>query len=221
MPDHLIKPHGGDLVDLLVDDTRAAELRETSRDWPSWDLTDRQVHDLELLLTGGFSPLRGFMARADYESVVESMRLADGTLWPMPITLDVTESFADSLEPDQKIALRDSEGVMLAALTVSDVWTPEKRREAEAVFGTANAEHPAAGYLFNEANPVYVGGTLEGIQRPVHYDFRQLRLPLPKCGPGSPSWGGARWWRSRPATRCTVPTLNSPGGPQRKSARTY
>ncbi|NOY56955.1 MAG: bifunctional sulfate adenylyltransferase/adenylylsulfate kinase [Actinobacteria bacterium] len=176
MTDHLIKPHGGELVDLLVDEARAAELKEASRDWPSWDLTDRQVHDLELLLTGGFSPLRGFMARDDYEPVLETMRLADGTLWPIPITLDVTESFAEGLETGGKIALRDSEGVMLAALTVSDVWTPDKHREAEAVFGTANPEHPAVGYLFDAANPVYVGGTLEGVQRPVHYDFRQLRL---------------------------------------------
>ncbi|HDK45316.1 MAG TPA: adenylyltransferase, partial [Actinobacteria bacterium] len=110
MPDHLIKPHGGELVDLLVDEARTAELKEASRDWPSWDLTDRQVHDLELLLTGGFSPLRGFMSREDYEPVLESMRLADGTLWPIPITLDVTESFAEGLEAGQRIALRDTEG---------------------------------------------------------------------------------------------------------------
>jgi len=176
MPDHLIKPHGGELVDLLVNEDRATELKEASRDWPSWDLTDRQVHDLELLLTGGFSPLEGFMSRTDYEPVLEEMRLAGGTLWPMPITLDVTESFAADLEPGRKIALRDSEGVMLAALTVSDVWEADKDREAQAVFGTTNPEHPAVGYLLNTANPFYVGGTLEGVQRPVHYDFRQLRL---------------------------------------------
>ncbi|NIA24045.1 MAG: bifunctional sulfate adenylyltransferase/adenylylsulfate kinase [Gammaproteobacteria bacterium] len=176
MTDHLIAPHGGTLVDLLVDEARATELKEASRDWPSWDLTDRQVHDLELLLSGGFSPLRGFMTRADYEPVLETMRLADGTLWPMPITLDVTESFAKDLETGHRIALRDSEGVMLAVLTVSDVWTPDKHHKAEAVFGTSNPEHPAVGYLFNTANPVYVGGTIEGVQRPVHYDFRQLRL---------------------------------------------
>ncbi len=176
VPDHLIKPHGGELVDLVVDEDRAAELKEASRDWPSWDLTDRQLYDLELLMTGAFSPLRGFLGQADYDSVVDTMRLGDGTLWPMPITLDVTAEFADGLESGSRVALRDAEGVMLAALTVSDIWTPYKQREAEGVFGTASAEHPAVDYLFNTAGDVYVGGQVEAIQRPVHYDFRALRL---------------------------------------------
>ncbi len=174
MSDHLIEPHGGVLVD-PIDHGRADDLKEASRDWPSWDLTDRQVNDLELLLNGGFSPLMGFMGRADYETVLDEMRLADGTLWPMPITLDVAEAFADGLDPGGTIALRDPEGVMLAALTVSDVWTPDRQHEAQEVFGTTNAEHPAVDYLFHQANPVYVGGTLQGVQLPVHYDFRSLR----------------------------------------------
>jgi hypothetical protein len=87
---------------------RAAELKGHSKDWPSWDLTARQLCDLELLMSGGFSPLRGFMNRADYEGVCHNMRLASGTLWPMPITLDVTEEFAKKLTPgSSKIALRD------------------------------------------------------------------------------------------------------------------
>jgi len=174
MSDHLIEPHGGVLVD-LIDHERADDLKEASRDWPSWDLTDRQVNDLELLLNGGFSPLRGFMGRADYETVLDGMRLADGTLWSMPITLDVTEAFADGLDPDGTIALRDPEGVMLAALTVSDVWSPDLQREAQEVFGTTNTEHPGVDYLFHQANSVYVGGMLQGVQLPVHYDFRSLR----------------------------------------------
>jgi sulfate adenylyltransferase len=174
MSDHLIEPHGGVLVD-LIDRGRANDLKEASRDWPSWDLTDRQVNDLELLLNGGFSPLTGYLGRADYEAVLDGMRLADGTLWPMPITLDVTEAFADGLESGGTIALRDPEGVMLAALTVSDVWTPDRQHEAQEVFDTTSTEHPAVDYLFNLANPVYVGGTLRGVQLPVHYDFRALR----------------------------------------------
>ena len=93
---HLIAPHGGELVQLQVPPARAAELKAHSKDWPSWDLTARQLCDLELLMSGGFSPLRGFMNRADYEGVCHNMRLADGTLWPMPITLDVSEEFAGS-----------------------------------------------------------------------------------------------------------------------------
>jgi sulfate adenylyltransferase len=174
--DHLIAPHGGELVDLLIDAERASELREASRDWPSWDLTDRQICDVELLVNGAFSPLTGFMSQADYESVRDDMRLADGTLWPMPITLDVSEEFAEGLGEGDTIALRDPEGVMLAALHVEDVWRPDKDSEAESVFGTTNEEHPAVAYLMHKAGPVYVGGRVEGIQLPVHYDYTGIRM---------------------------------------------
>jgi len=76
MSDHLIAPYGGVLVDLVTEPERARELQKQSRDWPSWDLTPRQLCDLELLLSGGFSPLRGFMGRADHDGVVSDMRLA-------------------------------------------------------------------------------------------------------------------------------------------------
>ena len=128
---HLIAPHGGELIQLQVPAARAAEIKAQSKDWPSWDLTARQLCDLELLMSGGFSPLRGFMNRADYEGVCHNMRLADGTLWPMPITLDVSEEFARKLTPgSSKIALRDAEGVMLAVLHVEDVWQPDRKAEA-------------------------------------------------------------------------------------------
>jgi len=93
-----VPPHGGELVDLSVGEERAAELKAQSRHFPSWDLTPRQVCDLELLLSGAFSPLRGFMTKADYESVCYSLRLTTGVLWPMPVTLDVSERFAKSLK---------------------------------------------------------------------------------------------------------------------------
>jgi sulfate adenylyltransferase len=174
---HLIPPHGGELIDLVAQPHRIAELKSQSKEWPSWDLTGRQLCDLELLLTGGFSPLRGFMTRADYEGVCHNMRLADGTLWPMPITLDVTEEFAKKLTPGtSKVALRDPEGVMLAVLNVEEVWQPDRKAEAQAVFASTSAAHPGADYTINKANPWYVGGTLEGTQLPSHYDFRNLRL---------------------------------------------
>ena len=114
---HIIAPHGGELTDLVASPERTAELKAHSREWPSWDLTPRQMCDLELLLSGGFSPLRGLMPRADYEGVCNNMLLGSGVLWPMPITLDVTEDFAKKLTPgSSKIALRDAEGVMLAVL---------------------------------------------------------------------------------------------------------
>ena len=175
MTDHLIPPHGGTLVDLIVDEDRAAELKTASRDWPSHDLTPRQLCDLELLLNGGLSPLTGFMVRGDYERVCSDMRLADGTLWPMPITLDVAEELASKLEPGSHLALRDPEGVMLAVLHVEDVWRPDREAEAAAVFGTTNPEHPGVAHLLDGTRPWYVGGTLSGLQPVTHYDYRLLR----------------------------------------------
>lgn len=174
---HLIPAHGGELVQLIASDERSAELKSHSREWPSWDLTGRQLCDLELLLSGGFSPLRGFMTRADYEGVCHNMKLASGLLWPVPITLDVTEDFAKKLQPgSSKVALRDPEGVMLAVLHVEEVWQPDRKEEAKAVFSSTSAAHPGADYAINRSNPWYVGGRLEGLQLPSHYDFKTLRL---------------------------------------------
>ena len=174
---HLIPAHGGELVQLIVPAERAAELKAHSREWPSWDLTARQVCDLELLLSGGFSPLRGFMTKKDYEGVCHNMRLASGAIWPIPITLDITEDFAKKLTPGtSKVALRDAEGVMIAVLHVEELWQPDRKEEAKSVFGTTSTVHPAVDFLLNRSNPWYVGGKLEGIQEPSHYDFKALRL---------------------------------------------
>ncbi len=175
MSHNLIEPHGGALTDLMVDQARAEEIKAVSRDWPSLDLGDRQICDLELLLNGGFSPLTGFMTKAEYDGVCADMRLPDGTLWPIPIVLDISEELGARLEPGSRLALRDPEGVMLAVLHVEDRWTPDREREAELVYGSRNPEHPGVNELLNGTNPVYVGGRLEGVQLPVHYDFRPLR----------------------------------------------
>src|SRR5690554_6156439 len=112
-----IQPHGGGPVDLRVGAERAEALKQASRDFPSLTLSQRQVCDLELLMNGGFAPLRGFMDPAAYDGVVERLRLPDGTLWPIPIVLDVPARFADKLQPGTPIALRDAEGFMPAVLT--------------------------------------------------------------------------------------------------------
>ncbi|MBM4033465.1 MAG: bifunctional sulfate adenylyltransferase/adenylylsulfate kinase [Planctomycetes bacterium] len=175
MPSHLTPPHGGKLVDLMATPDRAQELKGLAQEAPSWTLTPRQTCDLELLLNGGFSPLTGFLRRKDYDGVCLRMRLADGTLWPIPVTLDVTEEAAGKLAPGQLLFLRDLEGVALAALHVEEVWKPELALEAQEVYGTLNAEHPTVGHLLKKSNPCYVGGRVEGLQAPSHYDFVGLR----------------------------------------------
>ncbi|MCW9057771.1 MAG: bifunctional sulfate adenylyltransferase/adenylylsulfate kinase [Gammaproteobacteria bacterium] len=172
--EYFVPPHGGRLVSRLVDADGAEHLKDESKDFPSLTLTQRQTCDLELLLSGGFSPLESFMDKAAYEGVVDNMRLPDGTLWPMPIVLDVPAAFAAKLQPGLRIALRDAEGFMPAVLKVWDIWQPDKRREAEAVYGTTSDQHPGVRYLYEQVKDTYISGTLEGIQLPVHFEFQTL-----------------------------------------------
>lgn len=175
MTTSLIESHGGELCNLYVSEERKKELKSLLINYESWTLTDRQVCDLELILNGGFSPLKGFLNKKDYDSVVKNMRLADETLWTMPITLDITKEISDKLSQGTKLVLRDKEGFPLAILHIGDIWEPDLKAEAKAVFGTVDETHPAVNYLLNFTNPVYVGGTLEGMTAPKHYDYQGLR----------------------------------------------
>lgn len=161
--------------DLFLGADAAEAARAASRDWPSWDLTARQLCDLELLMVGAFAPLDGFMDEATYASVCQDMRLPSGALWPMPICLDVPEDFAEGVAPGQSVALRDAEGVMLAALHVTAKYRPDREAEAKSVFGTTDQAHPGVAHLLSRTHPVYLGGRIEALQAPGHYDFRHLR----------------------------------------------
>jgi sulfate adenylyltransferase len=188
----LIEPHGGALRVLYLPNEDAAAFRPEAAEYPAWNLTQRQLCDLKLLLNGGFSPLSGFLGEEDYEQVLGRMRLADGRLWPIPITLDVSPKFADGLRPGQRIGLRDPEGFLIAAMTVESIWQPDRRREAEAVFGTADETHSGVDYLLNQMHPVYLGGPLVGITRPVEYDFAQLRDDPKELRAKFERWGWQR-----------------------------
>lgn len=143
---------------------------------PSLTLTPRQLCDLELLLNGGFAPLTGFMGQADYNAVVDHMRLADGTLWPIPITLDVNWQVAEHLRSGSYLGLRSREGILLAILEITDVWQPNRNREAVEVYQSADINHPGIDYLLNHTQDFYVGGNVYGFKMPVHYNFQHLRL---------------------------------------------
>ena len=170
-----VEPHGSDrLIDLQAVPDRAEELKKISGSFPSVTLSQRQLCDLELLMNGAFTPLTGFMGQAAYESVLDSLSLPDGTLWPVPVVLDVTAQMAEKLSVGDRLALRDSEGFMPAVLTVEDIWQPDRRNEAERVYGTADVSHPGVRYLLDKVNPVCVGGRVEGVQAPMHHDFENL-----------------------------------------------
>ena len=165
-------PYGGTLVNLLVDDARAAEMKATAKDYPSQTLDERALCDLELLTVGGFSPLTSFMGQKDYERVVAEARLADGTLWPLPITLPVT--VGNGVEVGKPLALRDVYGNLLAFLHVTEIYEYDKAKEAVGAYGSTDAKHPSVAYL-NKQPGHYAAGKLEVIRVPPHYDFVELR----------------------------------------------
>jgi len=142
----------------------------------SWFLTDRQLCDCEMLLDGSFHPLNYFMVKGDYESVLKSMRLLNGALFPIPITLDVDKNFSEQISIGDKIILREKEGFKIAYMTIESIWKPDLKREAELVYSTTDITHPAVNYMFNISNDVYIGGKVEKIALPNHYDYREYRL---------------------------------------------
>ncbi|KAJ2722838.1 Sulfate adenylyltransferase [Coemansia sp. Benny D115] len=172
-------PHGGILKDLHVRDAPIQkELQAEAENLPAVTLTERQLCDLELILNGGFSPLEGFLTQAEYESVVSNSRLPDGTLWTMPIYLDIARSELDRLgvTPGSRLALRDPrDDRVLAIITVSDLYTVDRAREAELVYGANDQAHPAVHYLFHETRDTLVGGSVQAVDVPQHYDYVAIR----------------------------------------------
>ena len=172
---HLIEPHGGQLCELMVTEVQKKKLQKESLQYANLTLNDRQLCDLEMLLNGGFSPLNGFLGKADYDSVLAKNRLSDGTVWPIPITLDVSEDFSKELNVDDKVVLRDHEGVALGVMLISDKWSPNLQKEAQEVYGSSDITHPAVDYLLNHSGNIYLGGEIQGLEYPRHYDYQPLR----------------------------------------------
>lgn len=162
---------------LIVHFRRVETLREQAINYFTLDLSGRQLCDLELLLNRGLYPLSGFMNQEQYNSVLDSMRLPDGTVWPIPLCLDITESTAEKVSVGDTIALNDQEGFLLATLKIEEIWKPDKQKEAIAVYGTDDASiHPGVMHLYDRVGSYYISGKIEGVSLPIHYDFQQLRL---------------------------------------------
>ncbi len=187
------KAHGknGELVNLIVDSRDSDLLKKRATTLADVVLNDRQLCDFELLATGAYSPLKGFMTQADYETVLEKMRLSTGELWPVPICLDVPETLVKKLKSIQSyqnsfkhseptisnsyVMLRDQEGFILGRMRVEDIWSIDRDREAMTFYGTKDTTHPGVNYLYNRSGTFYIGGTIEAMNLPIHSDFRQLR----------------------------------------------
>lgn len=169
------RPHGKKLVNLLVGNDRIKPLKDISFNLKDIILNDRQICDFELIATGAFSPLNGFMVRSNYESVLDRMRLQNGLVWPIPICLDVSKIQADNLEAGQSVTIRDQEGFLLAIMHLEDIFLIDKKKEAKLLFGTQDIGHPGVNYLFNNTGDYYIGGKLDVLSLPLHADFRQIR----------------------------------------------
>ncbi|MBZ0104063.1 MAG: adenylyl-sulfate kinase [Sulfuricella denitrificans] len=171
----LIPPYGGELVDLMAEGERREALLRSAAVLPALTLNSRQLCDLEQLLNGALSPLRGYMGRADFDRVLTEMQLVDGTFWPLPVALDIGPGQASSLQPGNRIALCDSAANRLAVLTVSDIWKADREREAHQIH---DKEQTAEGVRIDLAQlgSHYAGGLLEGLALPSHEDFSALRL---------------------------------------------
>lgn len=169
----LITPYGGRLVDLVLPVEAREELKHYAASLPYIQLSERALCDLELLATGGFSPLETFLGREDYEPVLEEMRLSDGTLFPIPVTLTISKD--SSLKLDDEVALRDSYNNLLALVRVIEVFDWDRDREARAVCGTIDPRHPLVAEM-NSWGDLCITGPLRVLDLPPRYDFRKLRM---------------------------------------------
>ena len=163
------------LINLLVSEERHAVLKNLSATMTDIILNDRQICDFELLATGVFSPLKGFMKQMDYESVLDRMRLETGELWPIPVCLDIPENLAATFETGQSVTLRDPEGFLLGIMTIEDIWPLDMEKEAQAVYNTQDTTHPGVNYLYNKSGRSYIGGEIQALNLPIHSDFKQIR----------------------------------------------
>ena len=125
----LIDPHGGKLSILFANEEERIAIQDEALSLVSLTLNDRQLCDFEMLINGAFSPLEGFLGKSDYENVINNNRLADGNVWPIPITLDVSSKLIEGVDVGDKISLRDHEGILLAVLKISDIWNPDLTKE--------------------------------------------------------------------------------------------
>lgn len=180
-PSQLITPWGGVLVDLVADQEEKQELAALAGRLPSIRISERSVNDLELIANGGFSPLDRFMGRADHDGVVHEMRLADGTLFPIPIALPIPIDHGLGL--DQEIALRDKKNELLAIMRVEDIYPWDLDDVAMQVFKTRDLRHPLVAEMHRWGR-VNISGELKVLELPKHYDFTELRL-TPKQTRGS------------------------------------
>ncbi|WP_337225621.1 sulfate adenylyltransferase [Staphylococcus warneri] len=170
-----IRPHGGTLVNRIVEGTEREQLIENAKSLHSIILNQWSLSDLELIGIGGFSPLTGFMNQADYESVVEHVHLKNGHVWSVPITLPVSQTEANNLEIGEQVALYGEDGTLYGVLDLEEKYTYDKEKEAQHVYGTTDNAHPGVKKVY-EKGEYYLAGPIQLINRPQHDAFVDYHL---------------------------------------------
>lgn len=170
-----IQPHGGTLVIREASAARKTALADEAKGLPRVTVSDRELSDLELIANGGLSPLRGFMTRADYDSVLKNRRLANGLAWTIPITLSQTEDQAAKLKKGGRVALADGSGVAVAVMDVLEIYERDFAREAMGVYRTEDPAHPGIAAIASQGK-MLLGGPVEVFKRAAHDDFLPYRL---------------------------------------------
>ncbi|MBI4496975.1 MAG: sulfate adenylyltransferase [Chloroflexi bacterium] len=170
-----IAPHGGTLINRCASPDTVAELEERARSLPRLRLNERELSDLELLAIGGYSPLKGFMTRADYRRVVEDMHVADGVLWPLPVTLSASREELHGVQVGSEVALEDEAARVVALLQVEDIFEYDQEREAQQVYRTTEAAHPGVAAVYAQGE-ILLGGPVTVLHRRQHSTFLPYRL---------------------------------------------
>lgn len=168
-----IQAHGGTLINRIVEGEERKTLLELAPGLVQIPVNAWTISDIDLLAIGGFSPLTGFLEEADYRSVVETMRLADGTVWSIPVTLAVEDTFAEQLKIGSQAALTGEDGTVYAVIDVRSIYRADKRHEAVKVFKTDDEEHPGVQKLFSRPD-TYVGGPIKVVNRPKPEKFGEF-----------------------------------------------
>ncbi|MEE9200269.1 MAG: sulfate adenylyltransferase [Candidatus Brocadiales bacterium] len=171
-----IEPHGGKLIDRIVKGAGKTDmLDKATKEMKRLRLTPQEIYDIELIATGAFSPLEGFMCKADYDSVVDTMRLEDGTVWTIPVVLAAERKETDGFKEGEEIALEDESGTVLAVLHLQEKFHYDKEKEALEVYGTKDTGHPGVARVYDSGD-VLLGGKVSVVNRPKHDDFIEYRL---------------------------------------------
>jgi sulfate adenylyltransferase len=171
-----IVPHGGKLVNRIAEDKEREALEEKIPNFKKIKLNKREISDLEMIATGGLSPLEGFMLKKDYDSVVDVMHLSNGLSWTIPITLSATEEEVKNFKEGEDIALEDENGgEVLGILHLEEKYRYDKEKEADQVYGTLDTAHPGVAYLYQTGN-ILLGGKISLIKRPRHTNFMKYRF---------------------------------------------